>query len=136
MMYRDRWIAESAAFLLWGLTSTVGLLAFLTVFTIGIFVLPVAVVFVWCAFALTFRKPAREFTMVGVLLGPAVWSLYIGITWAARDFSPDGRTSHLVPLRFLPYAGVTAACLATAVALFVVVGVRIHRRPDIGGKYL
>ena len=133
-MHRERWIAESGAFLLWGLTATTGLLAFFAMFTIGLFVLPVAGALLGWALVVTFHRPAREFTMIGVLLGPAAWSGYF-VVWAARSYPIYGSGSGLEPW-LLAYVAATVICLVTALLLFIVLGTRAHRRPSPGGKHL
>lgn len=130
-MHDHRWRTETALFLLWALASTACLLVVLGAFTIGIFVLPIAGVLLGAAAAGTFRRPHREFALTGALLGPAVWSSYIGARWAARDYSDDGTHSHLVADQFLPFLTVTLGCLATAVALFVLLGRRTHQHHPV-----
>lgn len=130
-MHNHRWPTEIGLFLLWALASTACLLVLLGAFTIGLFVLPIAGALLGAAAAGTFRLPHREFALTGALLGPAVWSSYIGASWAARDYSDDGTHSHLVAQRFLPFATVTIGCAATAVALFVVLGLRTHQHHPV-----
>lgn len=131
-MERHRWAIESGMFVLWALTGIAGTVTVLGLLTIGVFVLPFTVLLLAAAMLLTFRRPHREFTMVGVLFGPGALSSYIGAAWAARESSADGSRSQLAPLRFLPYAAVTAICLAAAVVLFVVLGRQAHHRhPDL-----
>lgn len=127
-MHTVRWPAETALFLLWALTSTAWLLVLMGAFTIGLLVVPVAAALLGAAALCTFRRPHREFALVGALIGPAAWSSYIGASWAARDYSADGTSSHIVLHRFLPFLAVTAACAAAAVLLFALLGVRAHRR--------
>ena len=127
-MHTVRWPAATALFLLWALASTACLLVLLGAFTIGLFVLPAAIALLGAATVCTFRRPHREFALVGALLGPAACSSYIGASWAARDYSPDGTSSHLVLHRFLPFLAVTAGCTAAAVVLFALLAVRAHHR--------
>lgn len=128
-MVRDGpWPAETGIFLLWGFACTVGLLAVLAILSIGVFVLPFAWLSLGVTLWLTFRRSGRAFTMVGALLGPAFWLSFMGATWAARSYSPDGSRSSLDPARFAPYLGVTVCCVAAAVALFVGLGLRTHKQ--------
>jgi len=127
-MDTSRWSVENALFLLWALTGIAGTVVLAGALTIGIFVLPVALLLAAAAALLTRHRPHRAFVLSGLLLGPAALSSYIGASWAARDSSPDGSRSHLVPLHFLPYAAVTVICFAVAVALFVGLGRRAHHR--------
>lgn len=131
-MHTLRWPAETGLFLLWAIAGTAGLLVLLGAFTIGLFVLPLAWLLFGAAAFRTFRRPHREFTLAGLLLGPAVWSSYIGAGWAARDYSADGTQSHLDLQRFLPFLAVTLGCAGCAVALFVLLGVRTHRHHPVG----
>ena len=126
-MHTLRWPTETGLFLLWALASTAGLLVFLGAFTIGLFVLPVAWLLLGAAALCTFRRPHREFVLTGLLLGPAVWSSYIGASWAARAYSADGTQSRLDLQRFLPFLAVTLGCAGVAVTLFVALGIRTHR---------
>lgn len=119
------WRRDLGVFTAWALTGITGCVAVAGILTIGIFVMPVVGVLLGIAILLTGRRPHREFTITGLLLGPALLLPVIGWVLATPD-TIDGHTPvHWTT--FLPFAGTGLACLVTALVLFVMLGRDAHR---------
>ena len=125
----DSWRGDLGPFVLWALTGVTGCIAVAGILTIGVFLMPVVGVLLGAAILLTGRRPHREFTLTGLLLGPALLLPFIGWVVATPD-TVDGHTPvHWTTL--MPYAGAGLACLVAAPALFVVLGVRTHQHHPV-----
>lgn len=121
----SRWRAEAGTFTLWALTSVAGLVSIGGILSIGVFVMPFAGVLLGVSILLTGRRPHREFTLSGLLIGPALALPFLG--WALA--TPETINGHPAVHwgTFLPFSAAGAACLVLGVSLFLVLGRRAHR---------